>query len=878
MNATSNEIECIRCPDCPKVCTSYIVKSIENARSVKGCTVIDGDLEIQIQTGDSEVVHQELEKGLGMITNITGHLKISHSLPIQNLNFMKALKRIHGETLREDSEPSLYSNYSLIVWDNSNLQELWNWSSMQYPKLEITKGKILFHDNPKLCMDKIYELINITNITYDASFDVPKESNGDEFICGVSNLALTVINKTDTSLRFQLRERQESYDINNQRYVLFYVKADNTTSINYDTIGNCESSGWKLKDIDSHKTTEVTQLEPATEYAFFVKIYNSQKIVRSNISFEKTLPARPSIPYLFQVMHANTSSVTLSWAHPKHPHGKLEKYIIRAYYQYYDQTYLSKRNYCDNKLRDFSETHALRYTKTIAKAPKECCGRLSCDFDHESFQYMTQRMQLIQQCDNYISKYLSYNDLHKNYTDVDQSLRNVSSRTPEKEEVVAYPNVSYTMRGLGHFRNIVFTIQACREEQEDKFLPYDPEDRRCSEEALIIGRTDADKMADKIPDDSINFKHCNATTLKITWDAPRNPNGLVVAYNIEYKRESAKAEVICRTRQELEENKGLFLFDWAAGSYSFRFQAVSLGGDGPWSEPKDATIESSETQKSVYVFIIVIGLIVAVCMLAFVLSLMYVQKKDLEGSGNKLHPSVNPEYVKVPYIADEWEVERDDVDLRAVLGKGTFGIVHEGFIKSRNLKCAVKTIMDTANDSDRMEFLNEASTMKTFSGAHNIVKLLGVVSKGHPPLILLEFMELHDLKTFLRNTRDSENTPPPPSLILIKMAAQIADGMEYMESRKFVHRDLAARNCMVAEDLSVKIGDLGMSRDVHHDDYYRKGGKGLLPVRWMAPESLKDGVFTCASDVWSYGIVLWEMAMLAEQPYQGLFLFFQNYL
>ncbi|KAF6081488.1 insulin receptor [Phyllostomus discolor] len=138
----------------------------------------------------------------------------------------------------------------------------------------------------------------------------------------------------------------------------------------------------------------------------------------------------------------------------------------------------------------------------------------------------------------------------------------------------------------------------------------------------------------------------------------------------------------------------------------------------------------------------------------------------------------------------------------------------------------------------------------------------------------MELMAHGDLKSYLRSLRpEAENNPgrPPPTLHeMIQMAAEIADGMAYLNAKKFVHRDLAARNCMVAHDFTVKIGDFGMTRDIYETDYYRKGGKGLLPVRWMSPESLKDGVFTTSSDMWSFGVVLWEITSLAEQPYQGL--------
>lgn len=165
-------------------------------------------------------------------------------------------------------------------------------------------------------------------------------------------------------------------------------------------------------------------------------------------------------------------------------------------------------------------------------------------------------------------------------------------------------------------------------------------------------------------------------------------------------------------------------------------------------------------------------------------------------------------------------------------------MVYEGIIKDFKLtgeesRCAIKTVNESATDKERISFLNEASVMKQFD-THHVVRLLGVVSQGQPTFVIMELMANGDLKGYLRSHRPEYDTvgtepPQPPTLRrILQMAIEIADGMSYLAAKKFVHRDLAARNCMVAEDLTVKIGDFGMTRDIYETDYYRFENKFLI--------------------------------------------------
>lgn len=397
----------------------------------------------------------------------------------------------------------------------------------------------------------------------------------------------------------------------------------------------------------------------------------------------------------------------------------------------------------------------------------------------------------------------------------------------------------------------------------------------------------------------------NGTTgVKLTWKPPENPNGIIVSYVIRYQRvdiEHSRYQDICIPHNlfHVVQGNSHTINDLPNGNYSFTVVANSLAGPNTrWSSPVYYTIDESTISGGI-IALIVISIILILSGIG-ALAWFYKRKYGPPDSGLKLIASVNPEYVSMQYTPDEWEIPRDKIIQMNELGQGSFGMVYEGIVvnlerlMAERVRCAIKTVNENATDRERINFLKEAAVMKAFD-THHVVRLLGVVSRGQPVLVIMELMVNGDLKGYLRSHRpESGNDVQPPTLRrILQMAIEIADGMAYLSAKKFVHRDLAARNCMVAEDLTVKIGDFGMTRDIYETDYYRKGTKGLLPVRWMvwiivnevkfhnhcvnkffrlllfqAPESLKDGVFSSSSDVFSFGIVLWEMATLASQPYQ----------
>ncbi|XP_053730192.1 proto-oncogene tyrosine-protein kinase receptor Ret [Synchiropus splendidus] len=253
--------------------------------------------------------------------------------------------------------------------------------------------------------------------------------------------------------------------------------------------------------------------------------------------------------------------------------------------------------------------------------------------------------------------------------------------------------------------------------------------------------------------------------------------------------------------------------------------------------------------------------------------------------------SIETDTFKIPEDP-KWEFPRKNLVLGKTLGEGEFGKVVKATAfrlkgKAGYTTVAVKMLKENASHSELRDLLSEFTLLKQVNHPH-VIKMFGACSQEGPLYLIVEYAKFGSLRNFLRESRKvgpsfmgrdaNRNSsylenPDDRALTmgdLISFAWQISRGMQYLAEMKLVHRDLAARNVLVAEGRKMKISDFGLSRDVYEEDSYVKRSKGRIPVKWMAIESLFDHIYTTQSDVWSFGVLLWEIVTLGGNPYPGI--------
>ncbi|XP_015717228.1 ephrin type-A receptor 5 isoform X13 [Coturnix japonica] len=430
------------------------------------------------------------------------------------------------------------------------------------------------------------------------------------------------------------------------------------------------------------------------------------------------------------------------------------------------------------------------------------------------------------------------------------------------------------------------------------------------EEHYFRRESDPPTMACTTPSPVSSVKKGKITknSISLSWQEPDRPNGIILEYEIKYfEKDQETSYTIIKSKETTITADGLK----PGSAYVFQIRARTAAGYGGFSRrfefetsPVSVAASSDQSQIPIIVVSVTVGVILLAVVIGFLLSgsccdhgcgwassLRAVAYPSLIWRCGYSKAKQDPEeekmhfhngHIKLPgvrtYIDPHTyedpnqavhefakEIEASCITIERVIGAGEFGEVCSGRLKlqgKREFPVAIKTLKAGYTEKQRRDFLGEASIMGQFDHP-NIIHLEGVVTKSKPVMIVTEYMENGSLDTFLKKN-DGQFTV----IQLVGMLRGIASGMKYLSDMGYVHRDLAARNILINSNLVCKVSDFGLSRVLEDDPeaaYTTRGGK--IPIRWTAPEAIAFRKFTSASDVWSYGIVMWEVMSYGERPY-----------
>uniref|UniRef100_A0A6Q2ZLW7 receptor protein-tyrosine kinase n=1 Tax=Esox lucius TaxID=8010 RepID=A0A6Q2ZLW7_ESOLU len=369
----------------------------------------------------------------------------------------------------------------------------------------------------------------------------------------------------------------------------------------------------------------------------------------------------------------------------------------------------------------------------------------------------------------------------------------------------------------------------------------------------------------------VPIMHQVSSTMKsftLSWPQPEQPNGIILDYELRYY-EKDHAEInstLLRSETNTVRVEGLR----AATVYVVQVRARTVAGFGKYSGKMCFQTLTDDDFKSELREQLPLIAGSAAAGVVFIVSLVAISVVCSRWSSPGMKIYIDPFTYEDPNEAVREfakEIDVSTVKIEEVIGAGEFGRGVQGSpeaARQREIYVAIKTLKAGYVEKQRRDFLSEASIMGQFDHP-NIIRLEGVVTKSRPVMIVTEFMENGALDSFLRQN-DGQFTV----IQLVGMMRGIAAGMKYLAEMNYVHRDLAARNILVNSNLVCKVSDFGLSRYLQEDTSdpsYTSSLGGKIPVRWTAPEAIAYRKFTSASDVWSYGIVMWEVMSFGERPY-----------
>lgn len=572
---------------------------LADAERLEGCKIINGTLQIRMNEDHPHLV-EELRKSLGSIEEIMGYLKVYRSNTLSSLEFLESLTTIHGQVELG------HGNYSLMVYENTNLQKLWNYE--YFTTLRLITGGMYFVYNPLLCVSQIELLRKLTE--YNNTNDlINVDSNGFMQSCNVVSIIVKaeVLSSRNVTIYWTRFHKAASQTL--LGYIIFYTPSDKPRSP-YDGRDVCSEYSWQsklvqMKDISAHKdflSHNLTGLKPLTKYAYYVKTYltdnlhnvTQRKIGQSVVHYFVTKIARPTQPLKVFTTKKTESSITFSWKILKSEVNLVKRYRIEVFIQPDDHKLLDQRNYC------LHPREADKEPETVEECTAEtCCSDDSILLDVPEFSdpdndFYSRRKRSIGRRN--ITKVQSSGDFQRMMYDTFLNTPQIIDSVPEslhrvKRESGNFINriylheftgvTEFTVTGLRPYHYYTFQLFACSSTN----LSY------CSAYSIYSDRTLPSLVLPSMKltvMKQTTHKNLEPNSIAVVFEEPEAVNGAVVAFNVELMPLNSKdhlARLTCITRRQHEQAGYQYRFrNLSVGKYMVRAQVVSLAGPETFSD------------------------------------------------------------------------------------------------------------------------------------------------------------------------------------------------------------------------------------------------------------------------------------------------------